>query len=324
MKRGGYIKFDKDVGDDPRLIQAAVQLTERYRVSIGDQSLSPGDQLRFTCNAVTGALVTLWKYADVHIRDDDTLPMTGAALDLLVGLVGFCEVLPREWLHKLDDGTVHLPGYCEKNTLIAKRKAAEKSNARVAAFRLKHKANGNGVTHTLPERISSVSKVVDPDPDLSKKEIQERVREEGHTPSNGVTSPLQNGHAREPWHEEPETPAPGRPTESEITIQEQMVLVKGLYPEGGREDWITAEHALRRLVREGFTWNEAQDVVIRYAKHCKATGNNVMNPAKFFTAHDKPWLQPWTIPKKESQKPVHRAAKSTAELEAEEAANAKH
>jgi hypothetical protein len=104
----------------------------------------------------------------------------------------------------------------------------------------------------------------------------------------------------------------------------QVDMVRGLYPAGGREDWIIGEHALRRLIGPGFTWSDAQDAVMRYAKHCKATGNNVMNPAKFFTAHDKPWLQPWAIPKRERPTPERKHLKSTAELEAEEAADAKH
>jgi hypothetical protein len=160
----GWIKFDKEMGDDPRLLQAAAQLGKVYTIARASGSdLSAVDRLAFACNAVTGALVTLWGYADMHIRDDDTLPMTQETLDAMVGIEGFFAIMPRDWIDELDDGTIVLPGYCKKNSLIAKKNAVVKSNARVAAFRARKKVNGNGHGRTLPRRYSTVSKVVDRD-----------------------------------------------------------------------------------------------------------------------------------------------------------------
>jgi len=325
MSFPGWAKFDLDMKDDPRLLQAAQQLGGLYVLARstpgGGMDLSESDALTFACNAVTGALMRLWSYAHTHIRDDDTLPMGRETLNAMVGIVHFFEIMPREWIDELEDGTVVLPGYCKKNSLIAKRNATAKGNARVAAFRARKKINGNGVTHALPpalpQRVTGVSKVVDVDEDIDTKKRKDK---EGEKRGNGEVTPLHqalpgNGHAPEPWSEDSPTPAP----ESEAFIHEQIAILRGLYPEGGREDWGTAEHAIRHLVLKGFTWSEAQDVEIRFAKHCKATGNNVMNPAKFWTAHDKPWLQRWTIPTKAKPTPTHVQRKSAAELEAEEA-----
>lgn len=166
----GWIKFDKEMGDDPRLLQAAAQLGKVYTIARASGSdLSAVDRLAFACNAVTGALVTLWQYADVHIRDDDTLPMTRETLDAMVGIDGFFAIMPRDWIDELDGGIIVLPGYCKKNSLIAKKNATVKSNARVTAFRARKKGNGNGRGHALPRRYDTVSKVVDQDQDQDQE-----------------------------------------------------------------------------------------------------------------------------------------------------------
>lgn len=178
-RASGWIKFDKDMDEDPRLLEAAYQLSERYaltrRTAGGGAELSAAEELLLARNAVTGALLRLWRYADEHIRADDTLPMSSGTLDAMVGIIDFFDIMPREWIDELDDGTVILPGYCEKNSLIAKRKAAIKSNARVTAFRQRKKVSGNThVTHSTP-RYKPITKVVDQDLDLRKKTIQKKV-----------------------------------------------------------------------------------------------------------------------------------------------------
>jgi hypothetical protein len=146
----GWIKFWKDMPNDPRVLSAASELSKRYvlahRTPGGGSDLSKTETCNAWRNAVTGALATLWCYADEHIRDDDSLPLTSQTLDAVVGLEGFFEVMPREWIDELDDGSIVLPGYCEKNSLIAKRKRTVKSNARVTRWRRANKASGNGVT----------------------------------------------------------------------------------------------------------------------------------------------------------------------------------
>jgi len=169
----GWIKFWKDMADDPRLIESAKQIADRYHLARktpggGGEDLSSGDALRFASNALRGALVTLWCYADEHIRNDDTLPMSSETLDAFVGIEGFFDMVPRDWVAELDDGTVQLPGYCEKNGLIAKEKRASDNKARQAAWRARNNAKRNGVhTHSVT-RNESVTKCVDLDSDLDR------------------------------------------------------------------------------------------------------------------------------------------------------------
>jgi hypothetical protein len=332
-ERGGWIKFDKDMTEEPRLMQAAVLLTGRYSVSEGERPLSAGDQLRFACNAVTGGLVTLWRYADVHIRDDDTLPMTRGAVDAMVGIDGFCALMPREWMDELEDGTVILPGYCQKNSLIAKKKAAIKSNARVAAFRAKKKINGNGVTHALLLGKNTVTVVVDQDQDLYQDKEKD-TREEEETPPfrNGHVTALQNGHAKpQAWDDFPSpdlTPPPRLPSISEALRRKQFEAIKHDYPlPSGRVDWIGAEKFASKLVADGIaTWEQLYAAVIAYKLYVQATGSFVMNPVKFFNAVDRPWSMTWEIPEARGRpaKKPHTRAKSPEELDAEEADHAKH
>lgn len=167
----GWIKFWKDMPNDPRVLSAAMKLSERYILAvrtsgIGGADLSTSDSCNAWRNAVTGALVTLWVYADEHIRDDDTLPINSQTLDTIVGLEGFFDAMPREWIDELDDGSIVLPGYCEKNSLIAKRKRTVKSNARVTQWRERNKRGGNDVTK---HHVTQCNAAGDLDQDLDSK-----------------------------------------------------------------------------------------------------------------------------------------------------------
>jgi hypothetical protein len=333
MKRGGYIKFDKDMAEDPRLLNAAQELTKRYTVMEitpqGERPLSPGDQLRFQCNAITGGVVTLWKYADVHLRKDNSLPMQAAALDALVGIAGFFDVISRDWVDELDDGTLTLPGYCEKNSLIAKKNATAKSNARVANFRAKKKVGGNAhvtETSTVTKSETTVTKVVDPDPDLKKEKDKRKEEEKRPPPGNGDVTALQNGHgASSGWDDFPTAAIPHVPQlNSEIERKRRWSMCRADYPDGGgRVDWIGAERFASKLVDDGLaTWAELYAAVMRYKLYVQGTGAFVMNPSKFFHADDRPWSMPWTIPEKRAGKPAPRVAKTLAQLEADEAEEA--
>lgn len=170
----GWIKFWKDMPNDPRVLAAALKLSERYvlaeRTAGGGADLSRNALCNAWRNAVVGALATLWSYADEHIRDDDTLPLTSQTVDAVVGLEGFFDAMPREWIDELDDGSVILPGYCEKNSLIAKRKRAVKSNARVTRWRRGNKSQRNGVTGTHVTQ-HTVAGDLDQDLDLKNKDM---------------------------------------------------------------------------------------------------------------------------------------------------------
>lgn len=155
----GWIKLWKDMMSDPRLMAAAQKLTAKYEVSRrtpgGSEPLSASESIGFLCNAVTGALVTLWCHADEHIRDDDTLEISSNSLDAVVRLEGFFAALPRQWINELDNGRVVLPGYCEKNSLITKRKRASKSNARVRRWRTAHQPQERCVTTGVTRGVTS-------------------------------------------------------------------------------------------------------------------------------------------------------------------------
>ena len=151
-----WIKFDKDLVDDPRVLRAADALLERYTVSIertkGDgfsvgTDLTEAEAARLWRNAVTGALVTLWVYADTHILDGDELRLSFDAIDRMVGIEGFCSLIGPEWIEETNYGcTVRLPGYCAKNGLLSKEKRRADNAERQRRYRLRHNAESNGVT----------------------------------------------------------------------------------------------------------------------------------------------------------------------------------
>lgn len=152
----GWVRLDKDMVEDPRLVEAALEIASNYvfarATSGGGENLDGPALLHLARNALLGALVTLWRYAHEHIRNDDTLPLRYAAIDALVGLDGFCNALPDCWIVELDDGTVKLPGYCEKNGLIAKRKRVASNAQRQARWRAKQaerKAAGNAGSNAI-------------------------------------------------------------------------------------------------------------------------------------------------------------------------------
>lgn len=121
---GGWVKFEKDLQTDPRVLRIAKQLSQKFWFQPAGVSL---DQ----CNAiplpavtlVSGALLRMWCYADSHIRDDDTLDVSIDELDEIIGLPGFCALLPPEWLTVVDDFRVELPAFQAKNGTEAKSRA---------------------------------------------------------------------------------------------------------------------------------------------------------------------------------------------------------
>lgn len=167
---------------DPRLLEATRGLFEIYQVGLrtgplGAETLSNGDASRFGRSVLLGALVTLWEYADTFIGNDDTLPIGPDGVDALVGIEGFCDLLPDDWLLELDNGTVQLPGYCLKNQLVARRKRATDGKNRTAKWRAGNAKRDTGVRHGDPTvtRHGPVSKCADLDQDLDlKKKTQDK------------------------------------------------------------------------------------------------------------------------------------------------------
>jgi hypothetical protein len=340
MSSGGWIKFEKEMANDPRLLEAATVLAQRYRIAmavqaVGGRELSQSELLYFCRNALLGALVTLWSYADTHIRADDTLPMALHSVDAMVHIEGFCDLMPAQWVRKFDDRTTLLPGYCEHNALIAKQKATIKSNARVTAFRARKKVNGNGVAEAhvteTSTRYPAVTKMVDrdldQDPESKTKNYTHGARTGSGNGSNGYVTPLREALDREPWEDPPaeRTAAPdARATQTEQA--KRFFALKADYPAVARADWIGAQKFALQLVLDGqSTWDDLHLAVNAYRAFCAATNRIVMNPKQFFSAVDLPWANAWTIPEQRgaAKKPRTRA-KSPEELEAEEAEHAKH
>ena len=179
-----WIKFDKDLIDDPRVLKAAGALAERYEVSVTRLSgngfstgsdLPAAEVLSIMRNAVTGALVTLWVYADTHIRDGDELRLSVPDIDMMVGIDGFCELVGPSWVEETNHGgTVKLPGYCEKNGLLSREKRRTANAERQRRFREKHNEE------VTPLRNADVTGL-DQDLDLD-------IKKETSAPKNGAAS----------------------------------------------------------------------------------------------------------------------------------------
>lgn len=95
---------------------------------------------------------------------------------------------------------------------------------------------------------------------------------------------------------------------SEIEARARMKTIREAYPAvSGRVDWLTAEHHLRVHIGEGETWESMEAAVRRYAAWCLATSKIgtqfVLAPQKFFSAADRPWLQPWDLPEPPTETP---------------------
>jgi hypothetical protein len=161
-----WIKFDKDLVDDPRIISAAEALAERYTLSV-ERKQWPGvassgsdvderETVTLMRNAVMGGLVTLWVYADTHLRNGDELPISMASIDRMVGIDNFCELVGEDWITSENYGTtVILPGYSEKNGLISKDKRNSAAAERQRRFREKRKALSNATSNPVANAVSN-------------------------------------------------------------------------------------------------------------------------------------------------------------------------
>lgn len=178
----GWIKFDKDLVDDPRILCAAEALAERYTVSVETSQgsgfavgsdLQESTTVTLMRNAVTGALVTLWVYADTHIRDGDVLPISTALIDRMVGIDGFCELIGPTWVQETNYGTYSiLPGYCAKNGLISKEKRKNSNAERQRRYRERHAISSNAKSNAQRNAVTNADVTrldQDLDQDLDKE-----------------------------------------------------------------------------------------------------------------------------------------------------------
>lgn len=158
----GWIKFDKDMLDDPRLIKMVEKLSSTYEIGVttwdsqfasGGVDLNDNERNALLTATVTGALLRVWCYADTHIRNDDTLPLSESSLDRIAGIPGFCRLMPEEWLRITDAGSIQLPEYTAKNGVEAKRHQAEKNRERQARYRARNFKKSNGVSDDVSNAL---------------------------------------------------------------------------------------------------------------------------------------------------------------------------
>lgn len=158
----GWIKVEKDLATDPRVLRMASRL-RNADVTLGSRSRL----------VVVGALVTLWWFADTHIREDDTLPIGADQINELVGVENFCELMPTDWLQVIDSNNVKLVDYSAHNGTTAKQRALGQKRQE------RHRSNVN-VDVTIPSRSRNANCVTRPREDLDKnkkkKEQEARSR----------------------------------------------------------------------------------------------------------------------------------------------------
>ncbi|MFO1465840.1 MAG: hypothetical protein U1F35_05275 [Steroidobacteraceae bacterium] len=148
----GWIKWEKDLPTDPRMIR---MVRELKRTSVTG-ALTSALQERSALATVCGALLLFWSYADSHIRADDTIDLGPADIDELVGIDGFAKSMPEDWLRVVDDQTVELPNFQSHNNVEAKKKA--QAQKRVETHRLRKRnadetpQRNNSVTGALPDQ----------------------------------------------------------------------------------------------------------------------------------------------------------------------------
>lgn len=149
-----WIKFEKDLLTDPRILRMAKCLDARHCISD-----NPLIGIEDPCNAgplpavtlVCGALVRLWCLADTHVDKNDVLPLGADDINKIIGVKGFCQIMPPEWMEYIDENSVRLPNFHAHNGTEAKKKAV--TQKRVSAFRTRNAAPLRRVTHrALPDQ----------------------------------------------------------------------------------------------------------------------------------------------------------------------------
>lgn len=150
----GWIKLEKSLHDDPRVLRMASRI-RNADVTLGERARA----------IVLGALAQLWWYADTHIREDDTLDIGKSELDDIVGVPGFSDLIPPDWLEVIDENTIKLPGFQTHNGVEARRRALGAKRAS------RHRDKSN----------AEVTQVASPDQDQTKT----RPDQEIYSPSDG-------------------------------------------------------------------------------------------------------------------------------------------
>lgn len=247
----GWIKVEKDLSTDPRVLRMASRLR--------NADVTLGSRARLV---IVGALVTLWWYADTHIREDDTLPVGADQINELVGVENFCDLMPADWLVIVDSNNVKLIDYTAHNGTTAKKRALGQKRQE------RHRSHVNADV-TPESRSHNTNSVTRPreDQDLEKTKKEEPTK-----------------HAARALRPDPP----------------EFLRFKATYPyRAGSQPWSRALQAITARLREGHSWNEILDGTSRYAEFCLATGKvgtEHVQQATRFCGPGKEFLQPWSLP----------------------------
>lgn len=256
----GWIKLEKDLANDPRVLKMA------SRLSHADVTLASRSRL-----VVIGALVSLWWYADTHIGDDDVLAIGSDEVDELVGLKGFCALMPQDWLQVLDADHVKLVDYTAHNGSKAKNAAlAQKRQQR-------HREKPTSTSRSRHAPVTS-SALPDKTKTIQRQDKKEDLRTTAAAPPTRTQKPPKVSHETEGW----------------------FLDFKLAYPSrAGDHGWRKAMKAAHARILEGHSPAEFIEGAKRYAEFCRVTGKEgteFVKQAATFLGPDKPFLESWNPP----------------------------
>lgn len=266
----GWIKVGKDLSD-------TIRFRRVVRSVMNSNALRGVTDVR-ECLAVTvvlGALIRLWVYADTHISDDDVLDITLDEINDLVGVEGFAQALPADWLKVIDADHVQLPDFLSHNGSSEKHR---RDNARRQAD-YRHRHPQRNVTRDVTESNARN----DARPDQTKTRPDKNKNMSASPPSAKNVS-----------------------RESKLDDPGWWLDFKLAYPNrAGDQGWRKAQKAANARTAEGHTPIEFIEGAKRYAVYCEATnaaGTQFVKTAAAFLGPDKPFLQPWTPPASKAQR----------------------
>lgn len=156
----GWIKLDKDLLTDPRFKRASRMLVARRSATA-----LQGETL------LLGSLALLWLHADSHLRDDDTFDMGAEEVDQLVGVDGFCSVLPTDWLQIIDAHSIKLPNFHVHNGTEAKKRAQTQKRVERHRTKVKRTDDTSANATALPDQTKTR-----PTPDQTTKKDAHAAR----------------------------------------------------------------------------------------------------------------------------------------------------
>lgn len=264
-------------------IKVAKDLTENIRFRRVVRKLRDSNALRGVTEnnealAVTitlGALVRFWCYADSNIRDDDTLDITLDEINEIVGIEGFAQALPAEWLQVIDAECLKLPNFHEHNGSSERQR---RNNARRQAnFRHRHRTN------KVTPRVTDSNARNDARPEETRPE-ETRPEEIRPEKSKSLSA---------------------APTNAPRETSGWFLDFKLAYPDrAGDQGWRKALKAANARIAEGHRPEEFVDGAKRYAAFIAAkgdTGTEFVKQAATFLGPDKPFLLAWKPPPDKNQ-----------------------